>query len=219
MRRLLLLRPEPGLTASSRRAEAMGLETVSCPLFEVVPLPWTAPGADEFDGLLLTSANAVRHAGPGLETYRDLPVYAVGPATAAAATAEGLEVEQTGPGGVAALLSALPSTLRLLHLGGLHRTGNDHPGGVFSIAVYESRQIDRPALPDVSNMVIAVHSPRAGKRIAELVEHRAATSIAAISHAAAVACGDGWSEVAVAAEPSDAQLLALANKLCQTGGG
>jgi uroporphyrinogen-III synthase len=33
------------------------------PLFAIVPLDWTAPDPAQFDGLVLTSANAVRHAG------------------------------------------------------------------------------------------------------------------------------------------------------------
>lgn len=218
MRKLLLLRPEPGLTASRERAEAMGLAVVACPLFDVVPLAWNAPDADQFDALLLTSANAVREAGPGLDAYRALPVHAVGQATAAAAEAAGLRVQSIGSGGVDALLSDLSGSLRLLHLCGQHRAGSGHAERVTSVAVYESRQVDRPALPDMSDMVVAVHSPRAGRRLDELAQSRPKVRIAAISEAAAAACGTGWHSVAVASQPNDAELLALAAKLCQTGG-
>ena len=44
--------------------------------------------------------------------------------------------------------------------------------------------------------MVAVHSPRAGQRLAELVDQaeisRATIRIAAIGEAAAVAAGDGW---------------------------
>lgn len=218
MRRLLLLRPEPGLKASRQRAEAMGLEVVACPLFEVVPLTWTAPDACHFDGLLLTSANAVRQAGAGLEGYRHLPTYAVGRSTAAAAEATGLEVLVVGSAGAEGLLAELPPTLRLLHLAGRHRAGTGSVQRITSVPVYDARQVENPPLPNMENMVVAVHSPRAGARIAELVERRADSRIVAISDAAAAACGEGWNAVAVPDEPDDAQLLALAAKLCQTGG-
>ena len=62
MRRVLVLRPEPGAAATVKRARARGLDAVAIPLFEIEPLAWEAPPAGGFDGLLLTSANAVRHA-------------------------------------------------------------------------------------------------------------------------------------------------------------
>ncbi len=43
MRKLLLLRPEPGLSASAERARALGLEVIACPLFRVEPVEWQAP--------------------------------------------------------------------------------------------------------------------------------------------------------------------------------
>ena len=43
MRPLVILRPEPAATASAEQARAMGLEVVKIPLFEVVPVAWTAP--------------------------------------------------------------------------------------------------------------------------------------------------------------------------------
>ena len=43
MRKLLLLRPEPGLSASAERARAIGLDVIACPLFRVEPVEWAAP--------------------------------------------------------------------------------------------------------------------------------------------------------------------------------
>ena len=62
--------------------------------------------------------------------------------------------------------------------------------------------------------VALVHSPRAGRRFAELVGDRGSIAIAAISPAAAEAVGEGWQAVAAAEEPGDDALLALAARLC-----
>ena len=62
MKPLAVLRPEPGASATLGRAQAMGLAAFAMPLFAVEPVAWTAPAPHDFDALLLTSANAVRHA-------------------------------------------------------------------------------------------------------------------------------------------------------------
>ena len=85
MRRVLVLRPEQGATRTVHNARACGLKAIAAPLFEIDPIAWSSPDPSDFDGLLLTSANAVRQAGPQLERVRELPVYAVGEATAMAA--------------------------------------------------------------------------------------------------------------------------------------
>lgn len=218
MRRLLLLRPAPGLSASKARAEALGLEVLACPLFAVVPVDWQAPDAKAFDGVLLTSANAARMGGTGLGHYKSLPVHAVGEATAAAARDAGFLVETVGNQGVDALLASLPDNLRLIHPTGRHRTRHGGRQAITDVIVYESGVVDHPPLPQMAGLVVAVHSPRAGARLAELVEDRAGVIIAAISSAAADACGPGWQRVETAAGPNDHALLALASKLCQTTG-
>lgn len=213
MRRLLLLRPEPGLTASLERARALGLEVISCPLFRVESLDWDAPDPERYDALLLTSANAVRHAEAKLGELARLPVHAVGQATANAARDAGLKVETVGSGNVEELLAMLPSSLRLLQLAGEdHRDVGD--ARIDRRIVYRAGEIAEPQLPPLDGLVIAVHSPRAGARLAELSGKRSLAVIAAISDAAAAACGEGWEEVSVSAEPNDKSLLALAASLC-----
>ena len=102
-RRLAVLRPEPGNSATAARIVAAGFDAVRLPLFAVEPLAWTAPDPGEYDALLLTSANAVRHAGTALDRLRGVPVVAVGQATANAARAAGLTVAITGDGDAAAV--------------------------------------------------------------------------------------------------------------------
>jgi uroporphyrinogen-III synthase len=215
MRKLLLLRPEPGLSASADRARALGIEVICRPLFRVEPSRWDVRDTAEYDGLLLTSANAVRHAGPGLERLMQLPVHAVGRSTAEAARIAGLQVKSIGDGNVEALLTRLPKELRLLHLAG---ENHKETAGrrIDRRIVYRAAVIPDPCLPPLQGLVVAVHSPRAGARLAELATDRRATKIAAISEAAAEECGTGWEKVEIAAKPDDNSLLALAAMLCQT---
>src|SRR4051794_25280604 len=104
MRRLVVLRPEPGASATAERARMLGLEPVMVPLFEVEPVAWQAPDAARFDALLLTSANAVRMGGEELSKLRRLPVHAVGEATARSALDAGFDVASLGDAGVDRLL-------------------------------------------------------------------------------------------------------------------
>jgi uroporphyrinogen-III synthase len=214
MKRLVILRPEPGASATLAKAREAGLETVALPLFDVRPIAWEAPNARAFDALVLTSANAIRFGGPPLATVCALPAYCVGAATAAAAEDAGFTVATIGQGDAAALIQAIAPELRLLHLAG--RDHRDVPRAT-TIVVYESRPIDPPpALDALEGGVAMVHSPRAGQRLAELVSERGSIAIAAISDSAAEACGEGWNRVAVASRPDDTALLAIAAELCQT---
>ncbi|HEY0269506.1 MAG TPA: uroporphyrinogen-III synthase, partial [Sphingomonas sp.] len=61
-RPLLVLRPEPGASATVAAAQAMGLEAIAAPLLTVRPLGWSLPD-DPPEAVLMTSANAARHGG------------------------------------------------------------------------------------------------------------------------------------------------------------
>lgn len=215
MRKLLLLRPQPGMMASAERARALGLDVSLCSLFRVEPLSWQAPDPARFDALLITSSNALRHGGPPLETVKALPVQAVGTATADFARQSGFTVAGVGEGNVAELLRTLPTDMRLLHLAGETYRMPDDPR-IERRIVYRSIAIAEPQLPPLDQLVVAVHSPRAAQRLAALATDRCTTSIAAISDAAAEACGAGWERIEVASRPDDESLLALAARLCQT---
>ena len=215
MTRLLVLRPEPGASATVANAHERGLDAVAVPLFEVEPVAWEAPDAGGFDGLLLTSANAVRFGGDALNSLWGLKAFTVGEATAAAARGAGFDIAATGDAGVDRLLGSIEPELRLLHLcGEQRREPNGAKQQITSIIVYRAKPTERPDLGDVQGCVALVHSPRAGGRFAELVSERASISIAAISGAAADAVGKGWKRVDVAEHPSDDALLALAARLC-----
>jgi uroporphyrinogen-III synthase len=211
MRRLVILRPEPGASRTAARAEAKGLQVRLMPLFSVVPIEWTAPDPAKFDAVVLTSANAVRHAGEELQKLKSLPAHAVGKATAELARAAGFRIASVGEGGSRDM--GLPPGQRLLHL-----AGRDHlpTGATMTIPVYEARRIEAPeGLASLPGSIVLVHSPRAGRRLAELVKDRGGIAVAAISPAVAATCGGGWQCLEAAPAPTDEALLALAASLCE----
>lgn len=219
MRRLFVFRPEPGASQTIERARALGLDVKSIPLFEVEAVEWPVPDLEEFDALLLTSANAVNSAGEQMERLRALPVYAVGEATALAAEVAGFGVAQVGSGGVDGLLESLPPDMRLLHLCGEDRRETEAARSITRVIVYRAREVAAPTgLDEIAGQVAAIHSPRAGQRLAELVGkgERGTIRLAAISAAAAEAAGEGWQDVRAAGMPTDSALLALAARLCES---
>ena len=220
MRRLFVFRPHPAAHRTVERAQKLGLDAVAIPLFDLEAVEWSAPDPAQFDAILLTSANAVNMGGGQLERLRALPAHAVGEATAAAAEVAGFGVASVGRGGVDELLEEIEADARLIHLCGEDRRAPDRPKQeISSVAVYRARRVDAPqGIERLSGQVAAIHSPRAGKRLAELipVEARTDVRIAAISRAAAEAAGAGWADLRVASTPTDSALLALAFGLCET---
>jgi uroporphyrinogen-III synthase len=216
MRRVLVLRPEPGASATAAKARAAGMDAIAIPLFTIEPVEWEAPEPTNFDGILLTSANAVRHAGEGLRKLRGLPAYAVGDATAEAAREVGFDVAAAGDSGVDRLLGSIAADLQLLHLCGEDRRAPaDAKQRITAITVYRALLVENPDLAGAEGAVALIHSPRAGRRFAEIAPARSSIAIAAISRAAAEAAGEGWAAIESAAEPTDDALLALAARLCE----
>lgn len=214
----MIVRPQPGADATAQAAAELGLQPVVMPLFAVEPVEWRAPDAAAYDALLLTSANALRHAGAGLDPLRSLPAHCVGAATAEAARHSGLSVESVGTDGVDALLESLPPQLRLLHLCGVDRR-EATSRTVDVLPVYRSAELPCPAgFGELEGAILAVHSPRAGYAVARCADEtgldRGTISIAAISAEAVGAAGDGWERVETAALPTDPALLAIAVRLC-----
>ena len=219
MRQIVILRPEPGASSTAQRAAAQGLDAIKLPLFEIEPVDWTPPDLSDFDGLLVTSANAIRAAGDGLEQLKMLPVYAVGPTSAAVATEAGFDVAKVGTARVRSLLQRIDPDLRLLHLAGEDRIDPRRAWQKITVLpVYRSQAIEIVDPAVIDGAVALVHSPRAGARLAEIARDRSTISVAAISPAAAEACGEGWERVSSVTKPSDIALLALAARLCEKNG-
>lgn len=223
MSRLIVLRPEPGASSTMAKAKALGIAATACPLFRIEPMGWTPPPADDFDAVLVTSAQAVRIGGGDLARYRGLPAYAVGKATAQALAAAGFEKVTAGNADGAAIAARIAAAG---HRAVLHLAGADvapFEAGSLRIrreTLYAAVDVaDREALTAVlePGAVLMVHSPRAGRRLDVLVDEaiRGAMHIVAISPAALAICGGGWASARAADSPNDAAMLALAALLCK----
>ncbi|MDF2493581.1 uroporphyrinogen-III synthase [Sphingomonas sp.] len=218
IRPLVVLRPEPGNTATANRITEAGFEAISLPLFAIAAVPWTAPPADDFDALLLTSANAVRQAGEGLHTLAELPIVAVGHGTAEAAQQAGLSLAAVGnsDGKEALALAQAHGWRRVIRLTGREHI---HLPGVTDIVVYASDPLDPGAhrIRAVQDCVVLLHSPRAAQHFSSLVAAaevaRSSIRLAALSQAVAAAAGNGWQQVDVAAAPHDPALVETAMTL------
>jgi len=217
---LIVTRPEPGNSVTVERARAAGFDARAMPLFAARPLDWTPPLAADFDALLLTSASAVRLAGPGLASLSSLPVHAVGTATAETARAAGLTVAMTGTSDAQQLLDGMASqNIRsILWLCGRDRTAFEVGGA--AITPLPCYAVDRIAPPDewagliAAPAMLLAHSVRAAGYISELVGvARGHLALVAISPKVAAAAGEGWGDVANAGQPDDAAMLAQAHAL------
>lgn len=222
---LVLIRPEPGCSASAELARSMRMEVHCFPLFEVTARSWEAALPDRFDALLVGSPMVFRHGGRGLAVLKGLPVYAVGAITAKAAEEAGYTVAAHGAGSLQAALAELrPEHRRLLRLAGEERVALTLPPGTTmeERVVYASQPREMP--PELIALlrepaIVALHSAEAAHHLAaECVRHgirRAPLRIAALSQRIAAAAGDGWGEIATIPYPEDKALLALARQMCQ----
>jgi uroporphyrinogen-III synthase len=215
--KVLVLRPQPGADETAARARALGLEPVVAPLFSVRPLDWTPPDPAGFDAVMLTSASAARQASDGLAPFKQMPCYAVGEATAAAAEEAGFADIRVGPDdGAALLLMMAENGVRTA----FHACGQDHFAlgypdvAITRVPVYAAEAA--ASLPVAAEGMLALlHSPRAATLFAGLAGDRSRIDIAAISSKSARAAGEGWRSVSVSPRPRDQALLELAVELCQ----
>lgn len=223
-RALALLRPEPGWTTSACAARAAGIAVVGHPLFVAEPVAWHPPEGN-FDGLLIGSGTALRCGGPQLGELLNLPAFAVGEATAAAARAAGFAVAETGSGGLQALLDNLAGRAhRFLRLAGEERVPlTPHPGHIITdCVVYRMvpQAIDAgfaTALGD--RPLVGLHSAAAaahfGREIDRLGIARGTLALLALGERIAAAAGPGWARTDIAAAPNESAMLAKAAALCK----
>ncbi|MCC2601411.1 uroporphyrinogen-III synthase [Sphingopyxis yananensis] len=218
---LLIIRPQPVAEQSCQRAQALGLDAHSLPLFAAQAIRWAVPDIAPYDALLVTSAQAMRLGGAGLQQLLPLPVYAVGAASADAARAKGFRVEQVGDSDGQTLLGEMQTKgIRTI----LWLNGRDHSvldGGLAQLHRLPCYAVDRIAPPPqwhdlVKNeAVLMAHSTRAAEYLNDLVPSpRDHLTLIAISSKVAAAAGAGWGQMLVADHPTDAAMLAVAAKLC-----
>jgi uroporphyrinogen-III synthase len=220
---VIAIRPEPGCSATVEAGRTMGLAIEACPLFEIRPLPWTAPPPEVIDALLLGSANAVRRGDAELEGFHAKPVFAVGDATAAAAEAAGFTIAGTGRGGLQSLLATLAGPLRLLRVTGVEHIPLAPPPGVEIVTCLAYESLPLPLSPSFAARVgegalVLLHSAAAARHFAAECDRcsvpRSAVGLSALGPRIAAAAGHGWREVRSAPEPREAALLALARQMC-----
>lgn len=222
MTRIISIRPEPGLSATLAKGRAEGLDITGWPLFEVRALGWEPPAPEGIDGVLLGSANAVRHAGD-LSAFIAKPAYAVGATTAEAAVAAGFTVEAEGKGGLQQLLSRLKPPLTLLRLAGAKHVPLFPPLGIVleTRLVYDSSPVPMPtAMAETlrQGALVLLHSGEAARHFAAECDRlgldRGGIALAALGPRIADAAGTGWRQVRATENPREAPLLALARDMC-----
>lgn len=105
---VLITRPAEDAAPLLGAIRAIGLDGMIEPMLRIAPIADAAVEIDDCRALLFTSANGVR-AFAGLSSRRDLPVIAVGPASAQAASEAGFEDVEAAAGDVDALVGSIQS--------------------------------------------------------------------------------------------------------------
>lgn len=221
MRPILITRPAPVAQASLERAVSMGLDAHIASLFIASPMPWIAPDPADYDALFISSAQSLRLGGAGLDRLKNLPVYAVGPATGQAAASAGFRVVRSGDSDGQTLIAEMEGAgiRSILWLCGARHSPLS--GDSARLDILPCYQMDDLAPPPIWNqmiqapVVVTAYSTRASQRIAALIgDARGHIALLAISEKVARAAGSGWGQVVIAAQPDDAGMLAAAALLC-----
>ncbi len=232
---ILLARPRPHLPRTRQALQAMGYgpaQVLSFSLAEPQPLPLTLPPSAT--ALLLTSPLACAALAQAACT---LPVYAVGPTTAAAARAQGLQVVFTGNNNGVTLAHNITALnlppQRILHLHG-DKAGTDWHSilttaghTVTPLLAYRTHYITtlpepiRQALHTPhSSLFIPLFSAGAARHLAKLLKQAniapSGTALC-LSSAVAAEAAHHWPQVRTAAVPTQAGLLALLPTAQQKG--
>jgi uroporphyrinogen-III synthase len=227
-RRIWITRATPGAEATAARLQALGFEAVVDPLLMVRDL---SPALDltGVAALAFTSVNGVA-AFVRLDADRTRPVFAVGDRTARAARAAGFADVISADGDVEALAALIIDQAARLEGGVLHPSALEPAGDLLSplataglqarrVAVYETIERDpRPeslaALDDLH--AVLLYSPRAARKLAEVLSSRPAPGLRALCLSQAVARPLGavvqagaLASVASAPHPSETALLDL----------
>ncbi|MDX2145514.1 MAG: uroporphyrinogen-III synthase [Rhodospirillaceae bacterium] len=225
---ILNTRPAAHGAAFVREFSHLGAPIVHSPVLTAHILPAWPTTVDDYDAVIFTSpmAPALRPADPG---WRDLPVFAVGEATAAAARAAGFgDVRCTGH--TAVDLCAVLSTQtfrRALHPSGADITRDvaaAFPGRVERVAVY--RMIAATALsPEAAallrtptELIVPLFSRRSAAAFAALARSVAArraalTAVGISAHALDIASPPWHGAIAVPVPTAPAMAAAVADHL------
>lgn len=238
MIRALVTRPAEDATEIARALETRGVSVLVEPLLTIQPKDGASVDLAGVQALLFTSANGARTFAK-LSPVRDLPAFAVGDGTADTLRGLGFaEVESAG--GNVRDLERL-ARIRLDPAKGklLHPAGTSVAGDLAARLTEAGYQVERAALydaepaPELSEPAraelaagridwILVFSPRTAAAFASVMERAGLAEAArkmtlvALSDAVAKAAPLPFRHVAVAAEPTQAALLAAVDELIRT---
>jgi uroporphyrinogen-III synthase len=130
---VLVTRPHPDNEATARALRELGFDVVLAPMLRFEPLPLADELDADFDGVIVTSANALRAIGAQLGPLLKLPLFAVGDHTAAEARRLGFAEVVSAEGDADKLRDRLRKTFKgkkartLLYLAG-HDLSRDLAG-------------------------------------------------------------------------------------------
>jgi uroporphyrinogen-III synthase len=241
--RALVTRPEEDAAPLAAALAERGVEVTVEPLLSIRPIPDAPADLQGVQALLFTSANGARSlaalaATRDLPGWRELPAFAVGDASAAAAREAGFARVESAGGDVAALARLVidrldPKQGALLHAAGSAVAGD--LGGLLGAAgftvrremLYEAKPAEQlspatvTALTDRGFDLVLFFSPRTAATFVTLaraagegvVEGCAAAAAVCLSPAVATAAGElPWREVQTAARAELPALLDLIDR-------
>jgi len=227
---VLITRPLGTAGETARRVAAMGLRPVLAPLSEIRPIAVRLPPPSRLQAVLITSGNAVPALPPA---YRDLPLLAVGDATAARARAAGFAQVASAQGDAQALVALVgehcdPAGKPLLLAAGMDSSADPAPAlralgftvtrrSVYrGVAVEELPAEAQAGLTGGALRAVLFFSPATAHSFVRLLLAAmppacvSAVDALAISSAAAVALAPlPWRRIRVASRPNQDELLAL----------
>lgn len=212
-------RTQPGAEATAQRLRDLDFEPLIAPLLTIEPLAADLDIAGAA-ALAFTSPHAIV---PPVDA--ELPVFAVGPATAQAALKAGYLDVHVGPSDAAALglliAGSLPPGAMVLHPCALERAGDMAPplsaAGLTlrAVPVYRSvfaRRDSSIALALTEAQAVLLHSPKGARALNALLSDRPGPPLRALCLSQAVAQSldeRNFSSVAYPALPNDTALLKL----------
>lgn len=226
--RVWVTRAKPAASATGIRLQALGHEAVIAPLLTVQRLR-PLIDLDGVGALAFTSLNGVA-AFADLTPHRTLPVFAVGDATAKAASSAGFQSVRSASGAVDDLIELIiaehqPVSGRVLWASAVEAAGDLSAGlarhglVVDRLPVYAVMHTPQPealsALAAGAIDAVLVHSPRAARELAHGLSGEVLGGAAVcISDAAALPLRTkGLTPILVAESPNEASLLAALGKL------
>lgn len=231
-RRVLVTRPEPGAARTAQRLEAMGFEAILLPLTETRPLSAAMFVPKDAASVVVTSANALRHAPRELvAALSGLDCHAVGKRTADVARAAGFASVHQGPGDACTLAAIIAPSLagkRVVYLCGRVRfPAFEQRLAAAGISVHPAETYDTvPVERDVAEVstrlahlpvdIVTLYSAMAAEAVADLSHQpqlaplfARATFLCLSSRVAATLASVDSERIRTSPEPNEEALLGL----------